>query len=171
MWLLTRPSLAFEERDKLLVTDVDNQTGEAVFDLALRTAIEADLQQSPFARIFDRSEVTETLRLMRKDPSTRIDEELGMSICRFAGMRALILARILSTGDAYELQAILIDPIKMQHVDRIRVTALGQEEVLLHAIDELAPEVRSSLGESIGSIEEADVPVVKATTSSWEALQ
>jgi tetratricopeptide (TPR) repeat protein len=171
MWLLTRPSLAFEERDKLLVADVDNQTGEAVFDLALRTAIEADLQQSPFARIFDKSEVTETLRLMRKEPSTRIDEELGMSICRFAGVRALILPRILSAGDAYELQAIIIDPVKKRHVDRIRVTALGQEEVLLHAIDKLAREVRSSLGESIGSIEEADVPVVKATTSSWEALQ
>ncbi len=170
-WLLTRPRLAFEERDRLLVADVDNQTGVAVFDLALRTAIEADLQQSPFARIFDKSEVAETLRLMRKDPSTRIDEELGMGICRFAGVRALILPRILSAGDAYELQAILIDPVKMRHVDRIRVTALGQEEVLLHAIDELVREVRSSLGESIGSIEEADVPVVKATTSSWEALQ
>jgi serine/threonine protein kinase/Flp pilus assembly protein TadD len=170
-WILTRPSLAFEERDKLLVADVDNQTEEAVFDLALRTAIEADLQQSPFARVFDKSEVAETLRLMRKDPSSRIDEELGMSVCRFAGVRALILPRILSAGEAYELQAILIDPVKMRHVDRIRVTALGQEEVLLHAIDELVREVRSSLGESIGSIEEADVPVVKVATSSWEALQ
>ena len=112
-----------------------------------------------------------TLRLMREDPSSRIGEELGMSICRFAGVRALILPRILSAGEAYELQAILIDPVQMRHVDRIRVTALGQEEVLLHAIDDLAREVRSSLGESIGSIEEADMPVVKATTSSWEALQ
>ena len=77
-WILTRPSLAFEERDKLLIADVDNQTGEAVFDLALRTAIEADLQQSPFTRIFDKSEVAETLRLMRKDPASRIDEELGL---------------------------------------------------------------------------------------------
>ena len=170
-WILTRPSLAFEERDKLLIADVDNQTGEAVFDLALRTAIEADLQQSPFTRIFDKNEVAETLRLMRKDPTSRIDEELGIGICRFAGVRALILPRILSAGEAYELQAILIDPGKMRHVDRIRVTALGQEEVLLHAIDELAREVRSRLGESIGSIEEADVPVVKVTTSSWEALQ
>jgi tetratricopeptide (TPR) repeat protein len=170
-WILTRPSLAFEERDKLLVADVDNQTGEAVFDLALRTAIEADLQQSPFARIFDKSEVAETLRMMRTDPSSRIDEELGLSICRFAGVRALILPRILSAGEAYELQAILIDPVKMRHVDRIRVTALGQEEVLLHAIDELVREIRSNLGESIGSIEEADAPVVKVTTSSWEALQ
>jgi tetratricopeptide (TPR) repeat protein len=170
-WLLTRPSLSFEKRDKLLVADVDNQTGETVFDLALRTAIEADLQQSPFARVFDKSEVAETLRLMRKDPSSRIDEELGLTICRFAGVRALILPRILSAGEAYELQAILIDPVEKRHVDRIRVTALGREEVLLRAIDELARKLRSRLGESIGSIEEADVPVVKVTTTSWEALK
>jgi len=171
IWMSMRPGLAFESRDKLLVADVDNQTDEAVFDLALRTAIEADLQQSPFARIFDKNEASETLRLMRKDPASRIDEELGLDICRFAGVRVLIFPRILSAGEAYELQAILIDPVKRRHVRRIRVTALGKEEVLLHAIDDLARKVRSHLGESIGSIEKADEPVVKVTTSSWEALQ
>jgi len=169
-WMLTRPSLAFNERDKLLVADVDNQTGDSVFDLALRTAIEADLQQSPYASVFDKAQVAETLRLMRTDPSSRIDENLGYDICRFSGVRAMILPRILSAGEAYELQAILIDPKRKRHVDRIRVTALGREEVLLNAIDKLARQVRSRLGESLKSIEEADKTVVQLTTSSWEAL-
>ncbi|UCD56279.1 MAG: tetratricopeptide repeat protein, partial [Candidatus Hydrogenedentota bacterium] len=169
-WMLTRPSLAFHERDKLLVADVDNQTGDSVFDLALRTAIEADLQQSPFVSVFDKAQVAETLRLMRMDPSSHIDEQLGYDICRFSGVRAIILPRILKAGEAYELQAILIDPRRKKHVDRIRVSALGREEVLLNAIDKLARQVRSRLGESLKSIEEADKPVVKNTTSSWEAL-
>jgi len=165
-----RPSLAFTERDKLLIVDVDNQTGEDVFDLALRTAIEADLDQSPYVSIFGKGQVAETLRLMKVDPSSKIDEALGMEICRFAGVRALILPRILSAGEAYELQAILVDPRRNRHVDRIRITARGREEVLLEAIDDLAREVRTRLGESLPSIEEADKPVVQATTSSWEAL-
>jgi serine/threonine protein kinase/tetratricopeptide (TPR) repeat protein len=169
-WFLTRPSLAFNERDKLLVTDVDNQTGDSVFDMAVRTAIEADLQQSPFASVFDKAQVAETLRLMRLDPSSRIDENLGYDICRFSGVRAMILPRILSAGEAYELHAILIDPRRKRHVDRIRVTALGREEVLLNAIDKLARQVRSRLGESLNSIQEADKSVVQLTTSSWEAL-
>ena len=49
VWLLGKPGLAFENRDKLMVADVENLTGDPVFDLALRTAIEADLQQSPYA--------------------------------------------------------------------------------------------------------------------------
>jgi len=169
-WLLTRPSLAFNERDKLLVADVDNLTGDSVFDMALRTAIEADLQQSSYASVFDKAQVAETLRLMRMDPSSRIDENLGYDICRFSGVRAMILPRILSAGNAYELQAILIDPRRKRHVDRIRVTALGREEVLLNAIDKLARQVRTRLGESLHSIEEADKAIVQLTTSSWEAL-
>jgi len=170
-WILTRPSIAFSERDKLLVADVDNQTGDSVFDMALQTAIEADLQQSPYVRIFDRGEVTETLKLMRLDPGSRIDEALGYDICRFSGIRAMIVPRIIKAGEAYELQAILIDPRRRRHVDRIRVSALGREEVLLRAIDKLARKVRSHLGESLKSIEDTDKSIVQLTTSSWEALQ
>jgi tetratricopeptide (TPR) repeat protein len=170
IWFFTKPSLAFESRDKLMVADVENLTGDEVFDLALRTAIEADLQQSPYASIFDKPQITETLRLMRMDPAAKIDEAVGYEICRFAGVRAFILPRILSVGQAYELQAILIDPMKRRHVDRFRVTARGREEVLLKGIDKLAQEVRSRLGESINSIEKADKSVAQVTTSSWDAL-
>jgi Flp pilus assembly protein TadD len=170
VWLLTRPSLAFESRDKLMVADADNLTGDKVFDLALRTAIEADLQQSPYAAIFDRPQIAETLRLMRRDPGTKVDEATGCEVCRFAGVRAFILPRIVNAGEAYELEAILIDPVKLRHVDRIRVTAKGREDVLLHAIDRLAGKVRSRLGESLSSIEKASRTVTQVTTSSWDAL-
>ena len=170
IWLLSRPSLAFESRDKLMVADVDNQTGDEVFDLALRTAIEADLEQSPYAAIFDKPQIAETLKLMRMSPTSKVDEDVGCKVCRFAGVRVLVVPRILSAGEAYELQAILVDPIRRRHVERIRVTAKGREDVLLHAIDELAGKLRSRLGESLASIEKADRPVARVTTSSWEAL-
>jgi serine/threonine protein kinase/tetratricopeptide (TPR) repeat protein len=170
IWFLNRPSLAFETRDKLMVADVDNLTGDKVFDLALRTAIEADLQQSPYASIFDKPQIAETLRLMRLDPASKVDEMVGYEVCRFAGVRAFILPRILSVGEAYELQAILIDPVKRRHVDRFRVTARGKEEVLLKGIDKLAGELRSRLGESMNSIQKADRSVAQVTTSSWDAL-
>ena len=170
IWMLSRPGMAFESRDKLMVADADNLTGDKVFDLALRTAIEAGLQQSPYAAVFDKPQIAETLRLMRMDPSSRVDEITAYDICRFAGVRAFILPRILSAGEACELEAILIDPVKRRHVDRIRLTMRGREEVLLSGIDKLTRQVRSRLGESIKSIEKADVPVAKVTTSSWEAL-
>jgi serine/threonine protein kinase/Flp pilus assembly protein TadD len=170
IWLLNRPSLAFESRDKLMVADADNLTGDKVFDLALRTAIEASLQQSSYASVFDKAQIAETLRLMRVDPSARVDEALGYDICKFAGVRAFILPRIMAVGEAYELEAILIDPAKRRHVDRIRVTARGRETVLLTGIDDLTKRLRSRLGESLNSIEKTARPVAAVTTSSWEAL-
>jgi serine/threonine protein kinase/tetratricopeptide (TPR) repeat protein len=170
IWMLSRPSLAFESRDKLMVADVENLTGDKVFDLALRTAIEADLQQSPYAAVFDRPQIMETMRLMRMDPASKVDETIGYEVCRFAGVRAFILPRILSAGEAYELEAILIDPVKRRHVDRFRVTARGKEEVLLKGIDKLAGQLRSRLGESMSSIQKADKSVAQVTTSSWDAL-
>jgi serine/threonine protein kinase/tetratricopeptide (TPR) repeat protein len=171
LWLAVRPSLAFSRQDRVLVADVDNRSGEPAFDIALRTAIEADIQQSSYAIVYDRGQIGETLQLMRRDPDTRIDELVGSEICRFSGVRALVVPRVVSVGDAFELQAILVDPVRRRQVDRIRVTALGREQVLLNAVDELAREVRSRLGESMGSIEQSDLPVIRVTTSSWEALE
>jgi len=170
VWQWSRPSLAFSSKDRLLVANVENLTGDEAFDLALHTALETDLKQSPYASIFQQHQVKQTLRLMRKSPDSFIDEDLGRDICRFSGVRALILPRILRVGDAYELQAAIVDPHSGRHVERIRVTAVGRDEVLLEAIDELTQEVRSVLGESLDSIEEADFPIAVATTSTWEAL-
>ena len=43
-----RPALAFQERDFVLITDVVNQTGEPVFNVALKSAIETDVRQSRY---------------------------------------------------------------------------------------------------------------------------
>ena len=56
-WLLlersTGPALAFKERDFVLVADVVNATGEPVFDLALKSALETDLRQSRYVNVLD----------------------------------------------------------------------------------------------------------------------
>jgi len=170
-WIFGRSTLAFEKKDQLLITSVVNLTDEEAFDLALRTALEADLQQSPYVSVFQQSQVTSVLNLMRLDPSAPVNESLGRDICRFAGIRAMLVPRILAVGEVYELQAILVDPVSGRHVDRIRVTAQGREQVLLTAIDKLTREVRKRLGESLESIDEADIPIVTVATSSWEALK
>jgi serine/threonine protein kinase/Flp pilus assembly protein TadD len=169
-WQSSRPTLAFAISDRLLVADVENHTDDEAFDLALRAALERDLKQSPYAGIYQRHQVEQTLRLMRRPVDSPIDEELGRDICRFAGVRALVMPRIFRVGEAYELQADIVDPQTGRQAEQISVIAAGREEVLLEAIDELTRQVRARLGETLESIEEADYPIAVATTSSWEAL-
>ena len=170
IWQWSRPTLAFTDHDRIVIADVDNETGDETFDLALRTALETDLKQSPYASLYRRHQVDETLRLMRKTPDSFIDEKLGRDICRFAGIRALVLPRIAEAGDGYELVAVIVDPQTGRHVDEITAIAESREGVLLHAIDELTRELRTRLGESLESIDKTDFPVADVTTSSWEAL-
>jgi Flp pilus assembly protein TadD/tRNA A-37 threonylcarbamoyl transferase component Bud32 len=170
VWQWSRPTLAFTDHDRLLVTDVVNLTGDDAFDLALHTALVTDLKQSPYATVYQAHQVERTLRLMRQPADSFVDEELGRDICRFSAIRAMVVPRIVQVGDAYQLDASIVDPMTGRHVEQIRVTAEGREEVLLDAIDELSHEVRSRLGESIESIDEADFPIADVTTSSWEAL-
>jgi tetratricopeptide (TPR) repeat protein len=153
------------------VATVDNRTTDPAFGLALRTALEADLARSSFLRVYEGRQIADTLRLMRREPTTPIDETLGRDICRLAGIRALVLPRILASGGSFDLQAIVVDPADGRHVEQIRVTVDGREDVLLHAIDDVSRRLRERLGEAPESIAEADAPVTQALTSSWEALQ
>jgi hypothetical protein len=97
-WLLlertTGPALAFKEREYVLVADVVNGTGESVFDLALKSALETGLRQSAYVNVLDPEQVQNTLRLMRLGPDSRLDEAVGLAVCRRAGARALVVPRI-----------------------------------------------------------------------------
>jgi tetratricopeptide (TPR) repeat protein len=162
-------SIAFDERDWLLVADVVNETGDEGFTLALKSALETDLRQSRHVNIYDEGRARNTLRMMRRDPTSPIDLEVGAELCRFAGVRALLVPRIDAVGDVFILQASLVEPTTGRTADHIRLTAKGRDEVLLETIDELTRTVRRRLGESLSSIAETDPPLVQYTTSSWEA--
>jgi serine/threonine protein kinase/tetratricopeptide (TPR) repeat protein len=174
-WLLlersTGPALAFKERDFVLVADVVNETGEPVFDLALKSALETDLRQSPYVNVLDPGQVETTLRLMRLDPEVRLDAETGRALCRRAGTRALVVPRILRAGEAYQVDASLVEPATGRVASEAHVLARGREDVLLTAIDELTRELRRRLGESLASISRRDPPLAQYTTSSLEALE
>jgi tetratricopeptide (TPR) repeat protein len=174
-WLLfgrgARPALAFRERDFVLVADVANGTGEPVFDLALKSAIETDLRQSRYVNVFDPTQVQNTLRMMRLEPGTRLDETVGRDVCLRAGVRALVVPRILRVGEAYRVGASLVEPATGRIVAEASVVAQGREQVLLTAIDGLTRDVRARLGESLDSIARTDPPFAQYTTSSLEALE
>ena len=164
-------ALPFETRDWLLVTDVVNETKFEGFTLALKSALETDLRQSRHVNVFDSGQLHNTLRMMRREASSEIDLETGLEVCRFAGVRALLIPQIHAMGDVYILQASLVDPTTGRTADRVRLTAQGRDQVLLESIDELTRTIRRRLGESLQSIAETDPPLSQYTTSSWEALQ
>jgi eukaryotic-like serine/threonine-protein kinase len=163
-------ALAFQERDWILITDFENQTGEQVFDGSLATALTVGIQQSHYVNVFPPSRIQETLKRMRRTDMKKVDETIGREIALREGIKGLLACGINKVGENYLLTARIVDPNKQTAVFSDSSRAKGKEEVL-GSLDELARKVRRALGESMTKISEQRVILARATTSSLEALK
>jgi serine/threonine protein kinase/tetratricopeptide (TPR) repeat protein len=166
-----RDAVSFAERDWILIADIENLTDEMAFDKALNEAITIDIQQSHWVNVFDRGKIEQTLRRMERENGERIDESLGLEICKREGISAMLVPKISHVADTYSLSASIVDVGSGARLSPIRVTVTGKDEVLMSAIDDLSRRIRKDLGESMQSIEKSDKSLAKVTTSSLAALE
>ncbi len=171
LWWSQRDTLAFAREDRILIADVVNETSESVFSGALGTALEVDLRQSQYALVVGRREVVEALQLTRRTPETPLDLDTALELARWVGAKAVLAPSIAQVGETFRLEAVLYATESGSPVDSVIVMAAGRDAVLQTAVDELTAGVRERLGESLAQIEQADAPVVKVTTASWDALE
>lgn len=171
-YLATPPgqTLGFGPRDFILVADLDNQTGEAVFDRSLMTAFTSLLEQSRFANVFPRAGAVATLQRMGKPKDHAIDEETGREICQREQVRGLVATSIARVGTQYALTARLIDP-QSGRVVRSRAEYAEDRDHVLGALRTVATSLRKDLGESLAVIQTSDHPLERVTTPSLKALK
>ena len=158
------------EKDTVVLSDFSNNTGDPVFDDALKTALSVALKQSPFLNVLSESKVAATLQLMARPPGTPLTPEVARELCQRAGTSAYIAGSIATLGSEYVLA---LKAVNCQSGDRLAeelVTAPGKEKVL-DALGQAASKLRGELGESLATVQKYDVPLVHATTASLEALK
>jgi serine/threonine protein kinase/DNA-binding winged helix-turn-helix (wHTH) protein/tetratricopeptide (TPR) repeat protein len=168
-WLSHRaPKLT--EKDTIVLADFDNRTGDAVFDDALKTALNVSLQQSPFLNVLSDGEVAKTLQQMTRPASTKLTSEVARELCQRVASKAYIAGSIGNLGSEYVLGLKAVNCQSGDTLAEEQVTAVSKEKVL-DALGEAASKLRGELGESLASVQEFDVPLRQATTSSLEALK
>ena len=163
-------SLNFASHDNLLIGDFENQTGDAGLNDALVTGLTVALEQSNRADIFPRARAAPILQRMGKPSSTLITHELGVEICQREGIRALISGSIFRAGQKFVITAQLINPTKDSTVKSYSERVDSEDELLV-GLDRISRSLRSSLGESLAAIGQADRPLPAVTTSSMLALK
>jgi len=170
--IFQRPSqgVPFQERDWLLITDVDNLAGDATFDRALDSALTVAIEQSSYVNVLSRNSIQPVLRQMRRENETVIDEDLGREIARRRGIDVILTPSISRLGSRYVLTASLKDPATGATYASRLAHADGVDDVL-PALDRLCREIRGDLGETLTSITARSKPLAEATTSSLEALE
>jgi tetratricopeptide (TPR) repeat protein len=163
------PALPFAQRDWVLVTDFDNQTGEPMPDKALLTAFTVGVEQSRYANVLPRTRVAEALRRMEKADDSRIDEPLGREVALREHVKAVISCTVSRTGHEYALSVRLVEPQTGAAVQSYLEVASSQDR-LIGALGKVAARVRRDLGESLASIRQTDEPLPEVTTPSLQAL-
>jgi DNA-binding winged helix-turn-helix (wHTH) protein/tetratricopeptide (TPR) repeat protein len=166
----SHPSTRLTDKDTIILADFSNSTGEPVFDDALRTALSVSLRQSPFLNVLSDSQITKTLLLMTRPASTKLTPEVARELCQRAGSKAYIAGSIGSLGSEYVLGLKAVNCQTGDTLAEDQVTAASKEEVL-DALGRAASKLRAKLGESLATVQEFDVPLAQATTSSLEALK
>lgn len=164
------PVLPFEERDWVLITEFDNQTGEEIFDRSLNTALNASLGQSMHINIFPDVRIPDALKRMGRSEDEKIDEQMGIEISFREGISGLIVPQISKVGERYSITVRLIDPVSAVTVRSYVETAQNQDNIL-PALDNIIRNIRRDLGESLFSVRTSEREILKVTTPSLQALK
>jgi tetratricopeptide (TPR) repeat protein len=164
----TRAAL-LTDKDTILLTDFDNQTGEEVFDRTLRQGLAVQLHQSPFLDLFPEQRVRATLQLMSLSPDERITRDRAREICQRQGLKAYIAGTIVKFDRNYSITLEALNGQTGDALALVQVEAEGKDQVL-KALSRAASELREKLGESLSSIQNFDAKL-EVTTASLEALK
>jgi tetratricopeptide (TPR) repeat protein len=162
------PALASSE--PLLLADFRNTTGEAVFDGALKDALEIQLRQSPYLNLVPASQVRSTLQLMERAPNEPLAVAVARDVCERLGVKAVMHGSIAPLGSAYVITLEALACRTGDTLAREQAQAASKTDVLA-SVTAAAARIREGLGESIASIQRFNVPAHNATTVSLEALK
>jgi putative peptide modification system cyclase len=170
-WVLLRPepAIAFAERDWVVVADVDNRSGEALFDDSLQRALLISLEQSRYVNVLSDSKVKQSRELLRV-PSTRaLDRDLAGDVASREGARMVLVPSINRFGGQYVVAVDLLDPVSRAVVRSYHAEARAPDDVVA-AVDNVVGRLRAGLGETVASLQQS-VPLPQASTDNLQALK
>ena len=153
----------------IAVIDFKNETGEAELE-GLSGLLITALEQSRRLRVLTRSRMFDILRQIGQTNVARIDETLGLQICRQANVPAMALATIRKFGSVYSIDLKVLDVRKNEYLFATNVRGKGQESIP-SLIDQLSDKTRLEMRESASEVQARSRPVKEMTSTNLEAYQ
>jgi len=164
---VTRPTV-FAGRDWVVVTDIENRSGEPVFDGTVREQLQSALLQSRYVNVVPRAQGLEVARSAGHTDVGVVDAALGREICQQGNYRALLTGRIEKAAGGFLVTVAVEDP--WRGVPLITESEPFRETAELEAsVNRIVGRMRESLGESLTQIERNSKPLKEVTTTSEEA--
>ena len=156
--------------DTIVLADVENETGDPVFDDALDTALRYEMTQTPYLNILGMDKVSGTLTQLNFPPSTKFTPDVARQICGKTNSRMVISQSIADAGNGYQLQMRALDCGSGAILAKAQAD-ISKRNDIVHELGVTGARLRAQLGEPADSLVRFNQPLEKALSSSLEALQ
>jgi tetratricopeptide (TPR) repeat protein len=149
----------------ILIADMDNRTGDPVFDGSLEQALTIGLEGAPFISAFNRNtalKVADTI-----SDGDGLTEVRARLVSLREGISLVLSGSIVTTPEGLEIHVLAVDPAGGE--ERFAVSAEAESKLaVLQAVSELSAQIR----ESLGDVTLADDPAARETfsTATLEAV-
>ncbi len=157
------------DKDQIILTDFNNQTGDPVFDSTLKEALAIQLEQSPVLQLVSDAELHNNLQYLGQPRDQKITPDLAQQLGQRMGVKAYLTGSIAALGTTYVVSINAVNCLTGAVFAREQVTAPDKTAVL-PAVSSAATSIRSRLGESMASIQKLSTPYSNVTTSSLQAF-
>ena len=162
-------SVLLSEQDPLVLTEIENRTGDAALDGVVTEGLQIELAQSPYLRLRSASSYMVARRQIASDAGDTAGQVVARNTAGKLGTKAYLFGILSGTTPPYSIHVDLLDTASndvLSSVDQ-QVPTLQQ---LPAAIDKLASELRSNIGEKSESITRSDNPLSQEATTDLDAL-
>jgi DNA-binding winged helix-turn-helix (wHTH) protein/tetratricopeptide (TPR) repeat protein len=157
------------ERNTILVGEIENKTGDPIFDGTIRQALALVLAQSAHLELRSDNRVHAALAVMQRQGAPIVGD-VALEVCQRTNTKAAITGSIFVLGDEYVIGLYAIRGDTGDTLLSVQARAHGKGEVL-RALDQAALELRTKLGESLASVTRFSSGLAEVATSSLEALK
>src|SRR5271168_1794674 len=167
---ICRHRITLAPTDTIVLADVDNRTGDSVFDNALNTALRYEMEQTTYLNLLGLDKTYATLGQLKLAPTTKITPEIARQICSKTNSKMVISDSIADSGNRYHLEIRALNCASGATLAE-EATDISARNQLVHELGATAVRLRRKLGEPAKSVARFNQPLEKATSASLEALQ
>ncbi len=155
--------------DRLLLTKVQNRTGDAALDGSVLEGLEIELKQSPFLNVSGDDAYYAGLSRIESESGETAANVSSRRVAHDVGAKAYLYGEIRRDGAGY---AISVDVLNTESNDKMSsvVEIAPTREEIVPAIGRVANAIRREMGEGAGSIAGASVPLEQEGTEDLDAL-
>ena len=159
----------FSAKAPVLIADFATTNTDSALGGVVSDAVRAGLAQSSVISLVRPADVSSTLKLMRRPPTSRLDLPLAREVAQRNGVQAIVDGTVTGVAGGYIIALRLVTADSGVELASFRETGDGPRG-LIDAADKVARALRGKIGESLKSVQ-ATPALAHVTTASLEALR